>query len=161
MCPHAAHSLPTATQTDGATFLGPVIARGDEIGSDVLAASVFGKMLAWNVCQSFGFAGGIFLPMLSMSAMLGRVFVNQTGVNAAVAMGCSTIALAAALVPAPLFTSILAICVVELPPQALVPVFACSLPAYTLCLGMGGPQALMAAAARRKARAAAAAGGAH
>lgn len=53
------------TLTDGAATLTPVLMQGGAIGSGVLAASCFSKMLAYHVCAECGFHGGLFLPMLS------------------------------------------------------------------------------------------------
>lgn len=125
----------------------------------MLAASCFAKALAYHLCAECGFAGGLFLPMMTISACLGRVFVNCTGVTHAVAMSCSIIALAAALVPAPFFLAVLSLSVMVVGPQGLVPVFACAGTAYLFCLGVGVPQGLLAAATARQAAGTASSGG--
>ena len=89
-----------------------------------------------------------------MSTMLGRIFVNETGVSPVVALSCSIIALSAAVVPAPFFLAVLSVSVLMVGPQGLVPIFVCATVSHLLFLGVGLPQALMAAGNRR-ARAAA------
>lgn len=106
-------------------------------------------MLAYHICAECGFHGGLFLPMLSMGAMMGSVFINVTGVNPVVARSCSLIALGAAICPAPFALTILASSVLMIGAMGLVPVFATATFAYFLCLGIGWPQALIA---RRMAR---------
>lgn len=128
--------------------------QGKAIGSGVLAASTFAKALAYGVCIEFGFTGGLVLPLLQMGLMLGRVFVNITSVNQVVALSCSLISLAAALMPAPAFLAVLAVSILVLGPSGLVPLFITAGTAHTLCMGIGIPQALAAAAAKRKRRAA-------
>lgn len=62
----------------GSVQITPIAAEGAAIGSGVLAASCFAKMLAFHVVKECGFAGGLCLPMLTMSIMLGeRVGVWQ------------------------------------------------------------------------------------
>lgn len=73
---------PTAlTPTHPPPQLDTVLRQSRQVGSSVLAASAFAKALAYHLCAECGFHGGLFLPMLSMSAMLGAVFMNETGVN--------------------------------------------------------------------------------
>lgn len=71
-------SLPPPTVRAGSVQITPIAAEGAAIGSGVLAASCFAKMLAFHVVKECGFAGGLCLPMLTMSIMLGeRVGVWQ------------------------------------------------------------------------------------
>ncbi|EFN55978.1 hypothetical protein CHLNCDRAFT_145325 [Chlorella variabilis] len=144
--------------TDGSSQLPTVMRSGAEVGSGVLAASAFAKALAYHIAGECGFSGGIFLPMLSMSSLLGQVVVNSTGINAAMAQSCSAIALGAALIPAPFMLALLANSLALVGPQGLVPIFTTAATAHLLCIGIGVPQGLLArAAAQRAAKAAASA----
>lgn len=136
--------------TDGSEQLDTVLRDSRDVGSGVLAASAFAKALAYHVCAECGFPGGLFLPMLSMSAMLGAVFMNETGVNKVVAMACSLIAMPAAVIPAPIMLSVLAVSLLQGGTEGLVPIFTTALTAHLLCLGLGLPQRLVSAAAARK-----------
>lgn len=149
--------------TDGSEQLATVFGDGAELGSSVLAASAFAKAFAYHLAAESGFAGGLFLPMLSMSSCLGRVFVNITGVNESVALSCAFVALAASLIPAPFMLALMANSVLLLGPQGLVPIFATVVTSHLLLVGVGVPQALLARSLARKeakAKAAAAAGAA-
>lgn len=137
------------TLTDGSATLATVGINSGAIGSGTLAASAFGKMLAYHIAAESGFAGGLFLPIMSMSAMMGAVFVNETNVDPAIAMACSLIALGAGLMAAPAFLSLVTISILSVGPAGLVPVFATASTSYLLCVGIGIPQAVIAAAARR------------
>lgn len=77
--------------------------------------------------------------------------MNETGVNPVVALSCSLIALASAVVPAPFFTAILSVSMFTVGPNGLVPVFACAASAYLFCMGVGGVHAIAAVAKRRQA----------
>lgn len=105
--------------------------------------------LAYHIAAECGFHGGLFLPMLSMGAMLGQVFVNETGVDPFVAQSCSLIALGAAVAPAPFFLAVLSMSCLAVGPAGLVPIFATATAAHLFCMGLGAPQALVAAALRR------------
>jgi H+/Cl- antiporter ClcA len=59
------------TLGDGSVQLGTVLKYPSEIGNDVLAASVFAKLLSYWICAECGFVGGIFFPCLLTSVMLG------------------------------------------------------------------------------------------
>ncbi|KAL4442517.1 hypothetical protein ABPG77_005101 [Micractinium sp. CCAP 211/92] len=136
--------------TDGSEQLDTVLRQSRQVDSSVLAASAFAKALAYHLCAECGFHGGLFLPMLSMSAMLGAVFMNETGVNKVVAMACSLIAMPAAVIPAPIMLSVLAVSLLQGGTEGLVPIFTTALTAHLLCLGLGFPQWLVSAAAARK-----------
>ena len=99
-----------------------------------------------------GFSGGLFLPMISMSTMLGRVFVNVTGANALVSCACASIALAAALVPAPAMLGLLANALLLVGPTSMTPIFFTAITAHVLCMGVGLPQNLLARVQQRKER---------
>jgi H+/Cl- antiporter ClcA len=143
--------------TDGSGQLPTVMAQPAAIGSRVLAASAFAKALAYHLAGECGFSGGLFLPMLSMSTLLGAVIVNETGINPVVALSCSSIALGASLIPAPAMLALLANSLLLVGPQGLIPIAATAFTAHLLCMGVGLPQSLLAAVARRKAKKAAAA----
>ncbi|KAI3437816.1 hypothetical protein D9Q98_000263 [Chlorella vulgaris] len=143
--------------TDGSTQMGAVTVSGMEIGSSALAAAAFTKVFAYHLASECGFSGGLFLPMLSMSSCLGRVFVNITpDLNPVVGMACATVALGGSLIPAPVMLSLLANSMLLVGPQGLVPIFTTAVTAHLFCMGIGLPQGLMAAVARRKAKRAAA-----
>lgn len=136
--------------TDGSAQLGVILGEPRQVGAGVLAASAFAKALAYHICAECGFLGGLFLPMLAMSSMLGGVFVATTGVNRVVAAACSMVALPAALCPMPAMLTLLALSIVMVGPQGLVPIFATTVTAHLLFLGVGVPQGLLAWAARRR-----------
>jgi H+/Cl- antiporter ClcA len=138
------------TLTDGAGQLNAVLFRSGQVGTSVLAASCFSKALAYHIVAECGFHGGLFLPMLAMSSMLGGVFINVTGVNPTVARSCAMIALGCALVPSPFAMAVLSMSALMDGPQGLVPIFATACTSYMLCLGVGWPQKLMELSAKRQ-----------
>lgn len=94
--------------------------------------------------------GGLFFPMLLMSTMMGRIFVNETSVQAGPALACSLVALPAALVPAPIFMVVLAVVCFFYVPQVGMSTLACVIVSYVLFLGIGIPQTLMKMGEARK-----------
>ena len=129
----------------------PVVMKsGDDIGSSTLAAAVFVKMFAYYICAECGFVGGIFFPMMLMSTMLGRVFVNVTSVKQGPALACSLVALPAALVPSPFFLTVLAVVLFFYVPQVGMSTLSCVIVSYTLFVGVGIPQTLASMSEKRK-----------
>lgn len=120
-----------------------MIQSGAEIGSSTLAAAVFVKMFAYFICVECGFVGGLFFPMLLMSIMMGRVFVNETSVDQGPALACSFVALPAALVPAPVFMVVLSVVFFFYVPQVAMSVLSCVIVSYVLFVGIGIPHTLM------------------
>ena len=138
--------------TDGQLSIGTVASQGTTIGTGVLAASCFAKILAYFVCIECGFSGGIVLPIVSMSSMLSAAIFNEMGADPVVGSACALVGLAGAIVPFPFFLAVLAVSMTYIGPQGLIPVFATATCAHLLCLGVGIPQGLQAAAQRRKQR---------
>ena len=128
---------------DGSAQLGTVLSQHAEIGSSVLAASAFAKMFTFHVCKECGFVGGIFFPCIIIGSMMGMVFVNITGVNPAVGVACSFIAMCSAFIPMPFFLIVLSISCLAVGSQMLIPVYATTLTAYLFCIGVGIPQAMI------------------
>ena len=125
------------TVGDGAFQLQGVISSGEQIGSSILAASCFVNILTYWICMETGFVGGIFTPMLVIGNMLGGVFANVTNVNGAVAISCSFISLASAVIPAPLFLVLFASSLFGLGARGLIPITTCAFTSHLLIEGTG------------------------
>lgn len=107
------------------------------------------KMFAYYICVECGFVGGLFFPMLLMSTMLGRVFVNETSVQAGTALACSFIALPAAMVPSPIFMVAIAIILFFYVPEVGMSTLTSVVVSYVLFVGIGIPQTLGRMSKRR------------
>lgn len=131
------------TLGDGSYQLGTVIRNGESISTSVLISSAFVKMLTFWVSKECGFVGGLFYPLLIISSMTGRVFVNEFDAPWAISMACSLVALAAAFTPMPFAMMMLAISAFNLSSRGGIPTLVCVVVAHMLFVGIGFPQKLM------------------
>ncbi|GAX81521.1 hypothetical protein CEUSTIGMA_g8949.t1 [Chlamydomonas eustigma] len=135
---------------DGSVQLSTVLSEPGAIGSSVLAASCFAKMLTYHVCNQTGFVGGIFFPCIIMGSMMGGVFQNITGVNPVVAVSCSFVCMCAAFIPMPFMLVILTTSSLMVGPQGFIPIFTTVITAYLFCIGVGVPQGMLALSAKKQ-----------
>ncbi len=125
------------TMGDGSFQLQGIISSSKEIGSDVLAVSCFANMLTFWISMESGFVGGIFTPLLATGNLLGAVFSNITDVDPVVATSCSFIALAAAVIPAPLFLVFFSAALFGLGAKGIIPITTCCFTSHLLIDGIG------------------------
>ena len=125
------------TMGDGSFQLQGIIASGPEIGSSVLAVSCFANMLTFWISMETGFVGGIFTPLLTTGNLMGGVFANLTGVDPVVAISCSFIALAAAVIPAPLLLVFFSSSLFNLGAKGIIPLTTCCFTSHLLIDGTG------------------------
>lgn len=125
------------TMGDGSFQLQGIISSSKEIGSDVLAVSCFANMLTFWISMESGFVGGIFTPLLATGNLLGAVFSNLTDVDPVVATSCSFIALAAAVIPAPLFLVFFSAALFGLGAKGIIPITTCCFTSHLLIDGIG------------------------
>lgn len=125
------------TMGDGSFQLQGIIQNSQAIGSPVLACSCFANMISFWVSMETGFVGGIFTPMLAMGNLMGAVFANITSVNGTVSVACSFIALASAVIPAPLFLVFFSSSLFRLGAAGLIPITTCAFTSHLLIDGIG------------------------
>ena len=125
------------TMGDGSLPLILPVTYASEADNGVMATSCFFNIIAFWVSVETGFVGGIFTPLLYSGSLLGGVFSNISGINAEVARSCSFVALAAALIPAPLTLVVFAASIFRLGAPYFAPVMACCFTAHILFDGTG------------------------
>lgn len=125
------------TMGDGSFQLQGIISSTAQIGSNVLAVSCFANMFTFWISMETGFVGGIFTPLLATGNLLGGVFANITGVDPVVATSCSFIALAAAVIPAPLFLVFFSSSLFGLGAKGIIPITTCCFTSHLLIDGIG------------------------
>ena len=125
------------TMGDGASQIQGIINNYNVIGPSILAVSCFAKILSFWICMETGFVGGIFTPMLAMGNMMGAVFACLTPINGTVAIACSFIALAAAVIPAPLLLIFFSSSLFQLGSKGLIPITTCAFTSHLLIDGIG------------------------
>ena len=125
------------TMGDGSFQLVAPITYASKMDSGVLAASCFLNIVCFWISVETGFVGGIFTPLLYSGSLLGAVFANVSGVNTQVAVSCSFVALAAALIPAPITLCFFAASIFRLGAQYLFPLMTCCFTSHILFDGTG------------------------
>ena len=125
------------TMGDGSLQLVAPVTYASMIDNGVLAASCFFNILCFWISVETGFVGGIFTPLIYSGSLLGGVFSNITGINAQVARSCSFVALAAALIPAPITLCVFAASIFRLGSSYLFPLTTCCFTSHILIDGTG------------------------
>jgi H+/Cl- antiporter ClcA len=125
------------TMGDGSFQLVAPISDASEIDTAVLAASCFLNIFTYWVSVESGFVGGLFTPLLYSGSLLGAVFSNISQINTQVAVSCSFVALAAALIPAPITLCFFAASIFRLGAPYLFPLMTCCFTSHILFDGTG------------------------
>lgn len=125
------------TMGDGSFQLVAPISYASKIDNGVLAASCFLNILCFWISVESGFVGGLFTPLLYSGSLLGAVFSNISQINTQVAVSCSFVALAAALIPAPITLCFFAASIFRLGAQYLFPLMTCCFTSHIMFDGTG------------------------
>jgi H+/Cl- antiporter ClcA len=108
-----------------------------EIGIALLFVFALAKMLALSGALAFGFIGGPIFPLLFVGTTVGSIlYLLFPQLPLALAIGCMTVAVPAAIVPIPLTLAAIGIVIIGLSPTDALPVVLAALVSFSLVRGL-------------------------
>jgi H+/Cl- antiporter ClcA len=108
-----------------------------EIGIALLIVFALAKMLALSGALAFGFIGGPIFPLLFVGTTVGSIlYLLFPQLPLALAIGCMTVAVPAAIVPIPLTLAAIGIVIIGLSPTDALPVVLAALVSFSLVRGL-------------------------
>jgi H+/Cl- antiporter ClcA len=128
------------TPGDGNYQMDAVVQHGSQIASSVLIISAYGKMFTYWVSTEFGFVGGIFHPILTISVMFFRMAINETRIADILGTALSFVLLAAAFTPLPFSMFLMDLALFNLKASEQVSLFVAIVISHLMSAGVGFPQ---------------------
>ncbi len=96
------------------------------------------KMVALSGALSFGFIGGPIFPLLFVGSTVGTaISLLFPQLPLALAVGCMTVAVPAAIVPIPLALGAIGIVIIGISPTDALPIIMAALVAFSITHGLG------------------------